>query len=187
MPHTELLSITRLVCKTINNKTTDRNLACKLARYQTVETAKQTRIWQTKPDEGSASKDKTNMSDCLNFSTSKTIMLDYFNSSDNKETDKRANEVITTRIHNEFNELFSSIGCFEGMFSLQVAECSFPYQTPPRRVVYASQKPMKGELQWHKRQEITVPLGTDKTSQWCNSFVFGIQTNEEVRLCLDTA
>ena len=54
-------------------------------------------------------------------------MSDYFHSSDNKEADKRANETITNRIHNEFNYLFSDMGCFVGTFSLEVKECSCPY------------------------------------------------------------
>ena len=43
---------------------------------------------QTKLDESSTGKDKTNMSDYLNSSISKTNMPDYFNSSDNKEAEK---------------------------------------------------------------------------------------------------
>ena len=60
------------------------------------------------------------MPNYLYCSINKTHMLYYFHSSNNKEADKRASETITNRIHNEFNDLFSSIRCFEGTFSLQV-------------------------------------------------------------------
>ena len=42
-------------------------------------------------------------------------MPDY-NSSDNKEADKRVSEAIRNRICNEFNNLFSTIDCFRGCF-----------------------------------------------------------------------
>ena len=61
-------------------------------------------------------------------------MPDYFNSSDNKEADKRAREAISNRIHKEVNNFFCGVGCFKGMFSLQVKEGSCPYQASPRRV-----------------------------------------------------
>ena len=53
---------------------------------------------------------------------------------------------MTNRMCNEFHDLFSGIGCFEGTFSLLVKEGSYPYQTPTRRVAYATQKPLKEEL-----------------------------------------
>ena len=78
-------------------------------------------------------------------------MPDYFHFSDNKEADKRASEAITNRTHDEFNDLFSGIGCFESTVSLQVKESCGPYQTHTRRVVYALQKPLKEELKWLKK------------------------------------
>ena len=47
------------------------------------------------------------------------------------------NEAITSRMLNEFSNLFIGIGCFEGTFSLQAKEGSHPYQAPSRRVAYA--------------------------------------------------
>ena len=66
-------------------------------------------------------------------------MPDYFNSSDSKETDKRVSEAITNRIHNEFNDVFSVIACFESISSLEVKEGSGLYQKLPRRVGYVLQ------------------------------------------------
>ena len=53
------------------------------------------------------------MPDYLNSSNVKTNMPNYYNSSDNKEADKRVGEAITNRICNEFSNLFSGIGCVE--------------------------------------------------------------------------
>ena len=91
------------------------------------------------------SADKTNTPDYLDSKTSKNNMLDYFNSSGNKEADKRVSEAITNRVHSESNDLFSGIGFFEETF-LCVKEGSHLYQAPPRRITYVLQKPMKEEL-----------------------------------------
>ena len=85
-------------------------------------------VSQAKLDEGSISKNKTNMSDYLNSSKSKTNISNYFYASDNKE-DKTGSGAITNRIHNEFNYLFSGIGCFKGTFSLQIKDGSFTKAT----------------------------------------------------------
>ena len=114
-------------------------------------------------------------------------MPDSFHSSDTKEADKRVGETNTNRIKNEFNDLFSSIGCFEGTFSLQVKEDSSLYQASPRRVAYVLQKPLKEELEWLQKQQVIVPLGVDEMSEWCNSFIIVSKTNGKVRLCLDPA
>ena len=104
----ELLDIIRVICETIDNKTTSRKLDP-----------------QAKLDEDSIRMDKTNIPDYLNSITSKTNnMLDYLNCSNNKEADKSVSEAITKRIHTKFNDLFSVVSCFEGTFSLQVKEHS---------------------------------------------------------------
>ena len=63
-------------------------------------------------------KKKTNIPKYINSSRSKTDIPDYVNSSDNKEAEKGEIGEIINRIHNEFNALFSGIGCFEGTFSI---------------------------------------------------------------------
>ena len=51
-------------------------------------------------------------------------MLNYFRSSINRAADKRAGQVLTNKIHNEFSDVFSfsGIGCFEGTINLQVKD-----------------------------------------------------------------
>ena len=80
---------------------------------------------------------------------------------------------------------FDGIGCFKGIFSLQLKPDSKTYQVPLRCVAYALQKPFKEELDWLQRMDIITPLGIDKTMEWCKSFVLVPNANGEVRLCLD--
>ena len=54
---------------------------------------------------------------------------------------------MTQKIHDKFGDVFNSIGCFKGTFSLQLKPDSRPYQAPPRCVAYALQKPFKEELE----------------------------------------
>ena len=54
---------------------------------------------------------------------------------------------LTERLCNECNEdVFIYIGCFEGMFMLQIKEGGKPYQAPLRCIMYAFQQPFKEEL-----------------------------------------
>ena len=76
--------------------------------------------------------------------------------------DKDTSRLITLRIHSKF----SGIGCFEGIFKLQVRKGSCPYQAPPRRLAYALQEPLKEELNRLHKQQIIVPLGVDEMSEW---------------------
>ena len=186
VPEIELLSIIIVMCETINNKTNDRKFDMGTRHAEDSQNFITNKDPQTKLDADNASGDKTNILNYHNSSTNKTQMLDYFHSIDNKEADKRESEAITNRIHSECNDLFSGIGCFEGTFPLQVKEGSHPYQTTPRRVGYALQKPLKEELEWLQKKQIIVALGAHEMSK-CqyNSFILVPKTNGKVRLCLD--
>ena len=81
-------------------------------------------------------------------------------------------------------DVFNGIGCFEGIFSLQLKPDSKPYQAPLRCVAYALQKPFKDELDWLQKLDIITPLGVDETVEWCNSFVLVSKANGKVRSCL---
>ena len=81
--------------------------------------------------------------------------------------------------------MFTGIGCFDGLLSLQLKVNSKPYQAPPRHVVYGSQKSFKVEQEWLQQQDIITALGIDETIEWCNSFVFVQMLNGKVRLYLD--
>ena len=81
----------------------------------------------------------------------------------------------------------SGIGCFGGMFRLQVKEDSCPYQATPRKVVYSLQESLREELEWLQKQLIIVPLGIDDISEWCNSFILVPKVNGKAWLCLDQA
>ena len=58
----------------------------------------------------------------------KRNMSDYFRSTTNRATAKKAREEFTNKIQNEFNDFFSGIGYFEGTMTLKVKEGSEPYQ-----------------------------------------------------------
>ena len=87
---------------------------------------------------------------------------------------------MTQKIHETFGKVSNGIGCFEGLFSLQLKLDSKPYQVPPRCIAYALQKPFKEELQWLQKLDIIAPLGVDKTAEWCNSFVLVPKANGRV-------
>ena len=73
--------------------------------------------------------------------------------------DKKQSSKMTQKIHNRFGNIFNGIGCFKGMFSLQLRPNSKPYQAPPRHVAYALQKPFKEELDHLQKMDIITPLG----------------------------
>ena len=74
-------------------------------------------------------------------------------------------------IQNEFSDVLTGSGCFEGMFTLRLGEGSCPYQAPPRRVAYALQQPGKEELNRLQKQYIIISLDVHETSEWFNSSV----------------
>ena len=86
-----------------------------------------------------------------------------------------------------FKDVFNGIGCFDGMFSLQLKPGSKPYQVPPRHVAYALQKPFKEELEWLQKQDIITLLGMYEAVECGNNFVLVPKSNGKVRLCLDPA
>ena len=92
---------------------------------------------------------------------------------------------LTQRIYKKFGDMFNSIGCFKGTFSLQLKPDSKPYQVPPRQVAYALQKLFKEEIEHLQELDIIVPLGIDEMAEWCNSFVLVPKANAKVWLCLD--
>ena len=117
----------------------------------------------------------------------KCISINYFQSSNNIDADKRSSIAMMQKIHTRFGDVFNGIGCFKGTFSLQLKPDSKPYQAPPRHVAYALWEPFKEELRCLQEMDIITPLGIDETMEWCNSFVLVPKANGKVRLCLDPA
>ena len=132
-----------------------------------------------------AKQSPTNKTDNADVNDANTHMPDYFSSNANRAADKRASQVLTNKIHNALS-IFSGIGYFEDMFSLQVKETSWPYQASLEGSI-CSPRPLKEELERLQKQQIIVPLGMTATSGWCNSLLLGPKTNSKVRLCLDLA
>ena len=65
-----------------------------------------------------------NITDKADAHDNNTDLPDYFRSSTNRAADKGASEILTNKIHNEFNDIFPSIDHFEGTFTLQVKDGS---------------------------------------------------------------
>ena len=54
-------------------------------------------------------------------------------------------------------------------------------------ITYTLQQLFKEGLGWLQKQKIVVPLGVDKISNWCNSFVLVPKPNGHMRQCLSLA
>ena len=85
----------------------------------------------------------TNNSKESTVNTNTNTLTKYFLSFPNDETGKGKGTKLIQQIHKEFDNVFHSIGCFKGTFSLQLKPDSRPYQAPPRDVAYMLQKPFK--------------------------------------------
>ena len=92
---------------------------------------------------------------------------------------------MTQRIHDKFEDVFNGTWCFKGTFSLQLKLDSKPYQAPPRYMAHALQKVFKEEHECLQELDIIAPLGVDKMTEWCNSFVLVPKANGKVWLCMD--
>ena len=154
IPDRVLLGIKRVMCKIAGKKTTGRKTDSQTRQVPGSQNCKTKKDPQAKPGKSKLSKGKINMPNYHNSSKITTNMPDYFDSSENEEVDKRVSEVITKRINNEFNYLFTGIGFFKGMFSLQVKEEMDPCKEPPRRVAYG--------LKQLQKQQIISLLGVDE-------------------------
>ena len=139
------------------------------------------------PKNNNASVDSKQETNIHSHPGDKYIEINYFHSSNNVDADKRSSVAMMQRIHTRFGDVFNGIGCFEGIFSLQLKLDSKPYQAPPRHVAYVLQEPFKEELRCLQEMDIIMPLGVDETSEWCNRFVLVPKANGKVKLCLDPA
>ena len=83
--------------------------------------------------------------------------IEYLLPGASKDSDKKASTEITKQLQKEFQDVFTGIGSFDWMSSLQVKPDSKPYQAPPRHVAYALQKPFKEELERLQQQDILTP------------------------------
>ena len=91
------------------------------------------------------------------------------------------------KIHNNFSDIFTGIGCFKGTIKLQVREDSCLYQVQSRRVAYALQEPIREELDRLQKRKEMVLLDVDEISEWCKSFLLVLKANCKVKLCLNQA
>ena len=83
-------------------------------------------------------------------------------------------------MHNEYMDVFTTIGFFKGTFSLKVKDNVKPYQVPSRCIAHTLQEPFREELKMLQDQQILAPLGVDETAEWYNSFVKVHEPNSTV-------
>ena len=152
MPDTAALNILNLNIDSIQAQVAN----CRTNREQETHKVVEDCTTQTQPE---SSKQKSN------GQNQPTKLINYFYSSKDPEADKRQSDDMTQKIHNTYSDVFNGIGCFEGTFLLQLKPDSKPYQTPPRCVAYALQKPFKEELKWLQELDIITPLGVDKIAE----------------------
>ena len=69
--------------------------------------------------------------------------IDYFIAGPGMESNIVENTETTLKIHTEYNDVFTGIGCFKGAFSLWVKDGAKPYQVLLRHVANALQRPYK--------------------------------------------
>ena len=88
------------------------------------------------PDSRTNSTSNNNVStitNCLNIP-------DYFRSGTKKTADRRVNRLLTMKIHNEFSDIITCIGCFDSTIKPWVRKGSCHYQVLPVKLAYALQK-----------------------------------------------
>ena len=97
----------------------------------------------TKHTKQDRSKPQNTSRDHLYTNNKVNLKADYFVASLNTKTDRATSAETATKIHNEFNNMFTGIGCFMGTFSLKSNDDTKPYQVPPRYVTNVLQGPFK--------------------------------------------
>ena len=66
-----------------------------------------------------------------------TAKIYYFLLSPNEEADRMVSAKTTKQSQSKFKDIFTGIGCFEGMFPFLVKDDNKPYQALPRHVAHA--------------------------------------------------
>ena len=111
MPDIELLSILKIMCDVVEGQQADRKFDSQTMEPSSAPSCKANTDWERRSD---------NM-DVININSN---MPDFFRSSMVREVGKRDNQLITQSIHNEFSDVFTGIGCFNGTFRLQVKKAA---------------------------------------------------------------
>ena len=105
MPDIELPGIPKVMLEVVEGQQADRKFDTQTMKLSSVLRYKANTDWRSRSDNV----------DVISVNLS---MPDYFSSSIDREEPKRGSQLITQRIHTEFNDVFMGIGCFDGMFRL---------------------------------------------------------------------
>ena len=71
----------------------------------------------------------------------------------------------TQIMHNDYNYVFTGIGCFKCTFLLQIEDNVKPYQVPALCEIYVLKKLFRKELERLQEQQILTPLVVDETAE----------------------
>ena len=96
------------------------------------------------------------------------------------DVDRVVSAETALKMHDEYNGVFTGIGCFKATFPLWVKDNTKPYQVPLKCIAYVLQELFKKELEMFPQHQILVPLGLDKTAKWCNSLIIAPKSNGTV-------
>ena len=73
--------------------------------------------------------------------------IDYLISGPGTEVNRVARAEITLKMYDELSAVYTGIGYFKGIYSLQFKDDANPYQMPTSCVSYGLQEPFKVELE----------------------------------------
>ena len=154
MPGTEILNIPTINCKTIATQETDRVTKCSSNTANTQGAGCEQHYTNMRQEASRPGRCYTNInsnSKLKSNSANKPMVnnneINYFLANPSQDNDKRPSAEITQLLQRDSEDVFSGIGCFDGMFSLQVKLDSKPYQAHLRHAAYVLQKPFKEELE----------------------------------------
>ena len=73
--------------------------------------------------------------------------IDYYTAGPEMEADRVAHAKRTKLMDNDYSDVFTGIGCFQGAVSLQIKDDAMPHQMQTKCVAYALQETYRMELE----------------------------------------
>ena len=145
MPDIELLNILNINCNTIGAENDAKGMNCNVNKDGTMDAGSK-QFSANIGLERSCTKTNSNADCYTNIATNSNLNnrpctailpmvnneIRYFLHGPSRESDRKASVKITKQLQKEFEDVFTGIECFDGMFSLQIKPHRKPYQVPPK-------------------------------------------------------
>lgn len=87
------------------------------------------------------------------------------------------------KIKNDFEDVFTGVGCMEGEYRIEIDDKVPPVKLPKRRVPVAMMTPLQEELKDLERRGIIAPV--ERSTDWISSMVSIKKPNGKLRICID--